>query len=331
MQSVNQQCKLFVGCVSRNTIDSTIEYANENNITLGLIPSRRQVDYDGGYVGFDSKRLHNYVRERSSNVIIERDHGGPLQGYEKDDGFSSFADDCFYYDIIHIDPWKAVKNFDSGCVLTAQYMKYCLGKNPNMKFEVGTEQSIFKYEADELDYLLGYLEGFFSKNQFSQILFAVIQSGTSLKENQNTGTYGIQRLSEMVEVCKKRGIWSKEHNGDYLPTQLVSEKFKAGLDSINIAPEFGQIETQTYLNEIKELDLFDKYFTICYNSKRWEKWVDKSFDPFQNKEKLINICGHYVLSQTDFLSEVKAKVRPDIDVVINEALTHRLDELCKVI
>ena len=37
-------------------------------------------------------------------------------------------------------------------------------------------------------------------------------------------------------------------------TTRIKEKFNCGLDCINIAPEFGQIETITYLNEkiIKE-------------------------------------------------------------------------------
>ena len=44
---MTNQSKLYIGCVSRNTIDATIEYANTHNVFLGLIPSRRQIDYDG--------------------------------------------------------------------------------------------------------------------------------------------------------------------------------------------------------------------------------------------------------------------------------------------
>ena len=120
---------------------------------------------------------------------------------------------------------------------------------------------------------------------------------------------------------------SKEHNGDYLPTKLIMEKFSHGLDSINLAPEFGQIETQVYLGEIKNTELFDIFFNICYNSKRWMKWVDASFKPMENKEKLINICGHYVLSQNDFLSEIKNHLRHDIDKTIKNRLTDKLNEL----
>jgi uncharacterized protein VirK/YbjX len=120
---------------------------------------------------------------------------------------------------------------------------------------------------------------------------------------------------------------SKEHNGDYLPVPLIKEKFNYGLDTINIAPEFGQIETNTYLNQINNQNLFEQFFDICYQSKKWEKWVDKSFDPFQNKEQLIKICGHYVLSNKNFIKKIKSNLHPDIDNIIKNNTIQKLKEL----
>ena len=37
-----------------------------------------------------------------------------------------------------------------------------------------------------------------------------------------------------------------------------------------------------------------------FEFKKWVKWVSKDFKPEENKEKLINICGHYVFSYTEF-------------------------------
>ena len=42
-------CKLYLGCVTRNVIDASIEYANDNNVKIGLIPTRRQIEHDKGY------------------------------------------------------------------------------------------------------------------------------------------------------------------------------------------------------------------------------------------------------------------------------------------
>jgi len=320
--------KYGIGVVSKNTVDACIDYVNSHDCTITLIPSRRQVDYFGGYVEkWNTKTLSEYVNSKTEKVFLKRDHGGPDQGQERDDGVISFYFDSLYFDSIHIDPWKLNQDFKVGCELTRRYLLYCYSINPSLQFEIGTEESICPFSVEQLDQLLDYLRGLLPPAIYSQITFAVIQSGTSLKENQNTGNYNVTRLMGMIDVCKKYGLFSKEHNGDYLPIEILRHKFNLGLNAVNIAPEFGQLETQVYLDEIKNSDLFDTYFDICHNSKKWEKWVDKSFDPFTNKEKLINICGHYVLSQYNFLSEIKRYLRPDINEVVKEKLTQKLDEL----
>ena len=42
-----------------------------------------------------------------------------------------------------------------------------------------------------------------------------------------------------------------------------------GLDAINIAPEFGLIETLSYIHN--DIDI-NEFWKICFDSKRWEKW-----------------------------------------------------------
>lgn len=320
--------KYGIGVVSKNTVDACIEYVNRTGNTITLIPSRRQIDFCGGYVeNWTTKEFAKYVRDKTFNIFLKRDHGGPDQGLLTDDGYESLNQDCIYFDALHIDPWKSTTKFETGCHLTQKYIEYCYQRNPHIQFEIGTEESIFKYDADKLDYLLKCLKNELSDVIFNNINFAVIQSGTSLQENYNTGHYNKERLDSMISICKKYKILSKEHNGDYLSTNLIKEKFKLGLDAINIAPEFGQIETQIYLNEIKNTSLFDIYFNICYASRRWVKWVDPLFDPFNNKEKLINICGHYVLSTPYFLTQIKKNIRQDIDLKIKEAMNKKLEEL----
>jgi hypothetical protein len=100
-----------------------------------------------------------------------------------------------------------------------------------------------------------------------------------------------------------------------------------GLDSINIAPEFGLIETQTYLNEINnQKELFERYWEICYQSKKWVKWVSGDFDPIKQKENLIKICGHYVLSSNDFNNDIKSKFE-GIDQLIKANIINKLISL----
>jgi hypothetical protein len=205
-------------------------------------------------------------------------------------------------------------------------INFCYNLNPNVFFEVGTEEAIRRFEPEELDNLINDLSSSLDKKVFDQIEYLVIQSGTSLKATHNTGTYDKDRLVAMINVAKSHNLLSKEHNGDYIPVQLINEKMSLGLDSINIAPEFGLIETQTYLDEIKDDETLEKFFQICYDSKRWVKWVNNDFDPYTNKIDLIKICGHYVLSNPLFLSEIKSQF-PDIDNKIKTNVINKLNEL----
>ena len=130
----------------------------------------------------------------------------------------------------------------------------------------------------------------------------------------------------MVKVAQRHDLISKEHNGDYIPVEIIKEKFDLGLDCINIAPEFGLIETQTYLNEIKNGNLFNRFWQICYDSKKWVKWVNPGFDPYHNKEQLIKISGHYVLSNPEFISDIKSHF-PGIDEKVKANVTKKLNQL----
>ena len=250
---------------------------------------------------------------------IKRDHSGPGQGYTDDDGFDSLTEDCKYLDYIHIDPWKKYPKYEDGLDWTVKMINHCYELNPNIQYEIGTEQAIREFDVDGLNRLVSDVSKKLPSHIFKKITHLVIQSGTSLKGNINTGEYDSNRLVEMVEVASKWGLISKEHNGDYIPVKLIKEKMSKGLDSINIAPEFGLIETISYIES--NIDI-DKFWKICYDSKRWVKWVDDSFDPIKQKEELIKICGHYVLSHTDFIS-----IKPNIDTIIKENIKKKLYEL----
>ena len=313
--------KFYIGPMSKNVVDAVIEFTEETNNKIGFIPSRRQVEYNGGYVNnWTTEEFSDYVDGR---VLIERDHGGAGQGYKDDDGYKSFRYDCENFDIIHIDPWKAYPNFDDGLKETLATINYIHNMNPNTLFEVGTEEAIRKFTPDELDKLLEELSHF---EFFDNIKYAVVQSGVGLDlgKRVNTGNFDLNRLKDFIRVCKRWGKLSKEHNGDYLTNEDVKIRFDAGLDSLNIAPEFGQLETLCYLEHMG--DGIEDYYKICYDSKRWEKWVDDDFVPEDNKEELIKICGHYVLSDKKFL-----EIKPDIDEKIKSTIKNKLRELCQEI
>jgi len=318
--------------MSQNIVDSVIELAEDDKGQLALIPSRGQIDYIGGYSSnWKTSELHDYVKSRTNKVLLARDHAGPKQGAKKDHGFDSLYEDCKFMDIIHIDPWKDVENFEEGHHRTQEYIQFCHHVNPNVSFEIGTEEAIFHYEVDQLERLILFLRDNLLSTAYDQIKYAVVQSGTLIRGIRNAGTYSESRLMEMVGVCHKYDLLSKEHNGDYLTNDGITSRFKAGLDAINIAPEFGQIETKTLLKAMQRdnrQDLVDELYQLCYSSQKWRKWVNNKFNPILNKEDLIRMTGHYVFSDPYF--KIIKNQFAGIDAVMKNEIKAKITCLLKL-
>jgi len=191
-------------------------------------------------------------------------------------------------------------DFRKGLIETIDNIKFINKINPNCLFEIGTEESICHFSEDQLYEMLKILKndlGYLFKN----IVYCVIQSGTKLKGTKNIGEFNSDRLKNMINICNDFDVLSKEHNGDYLKLDDIKHKFDLGLSAINIAPEFGVAETDIILENIND-EQKEKFFEICYKSNKWFKWVNQpEFNPYENKNELIRICGHYQFSTKEFL------------------------------
>lgn len=316
--------KYYIGPMSKNVVDSVIKHSHKH--LIGFIPSRRQIDFSGGYVNhWNTATFIKYVRSKKSKAIICRDHGGELQGAEKDDGYDSFLSDIKYFDLIHIDPFRVCKSMKDAALQTIKIIQNLSRENPNIMYEVGTEEAIFKYEPNELNHFLDTLSNSLSKKQFKQIKYAVVQSGTGLdlSTRTNIGNFSRKRLNKFIKVVKNYGLMSKEHNGDYLIDSFdVEMRFETGLDAINIAPEFGQIESEYYLERCRNnSDLFETLYQICYNSGKWKKWVQDVNRI--SKEQLIMTSCHYILSNKKFLQNIKIHF-PNADKIIKKRIKSQL-------
>ena len=54
--------KLFIGPMSKNVVDAVLELDKNQRNKIGFIPSRRQIEYDGGYVNkWTTNEFANYV------------------------------------------------------------------------------------------------------------------------------------------------------------------------------------------------------------------------------------------------------------------------------
>lgn len=334
-KEILKNTKFFIGPMSKNIVDTIIEFSNKNNSKFGIIPSRRQIDYDGGYVNdWNTKTFFDYINKERHSLILERDHGGINQGRVRDNGIISFYNDANLFDIIHIDPWYSKKDFYDALTETVDNIKFINLINPSCLFEVGTEESIYffdEYHLEEMLYFLGSELG----DLFNKIAYCVIQSGTKIKGTKNIGTFELKRLEKMLKICNKYNVLSKEHNGDYLTKDQLKMRFDAGLSAINIAPEFGVCET-TILLEYMTSEQKEIFFDICYKSNTWKKWVN-NFNPLTNKNEvmkwfnnpnkyeLMKICGHYQFSDKRFKD-----MNINIDHIIKEKIYDKLSNLYKI-
>jgi hypothetical protein len=324
MKEKIKNTKLYLGPMSKNIVDAIIDYNTNVKNVVGIIASRRQIDFASGYVNhWHTRDFAKYIKEKNPNIIVCRDHGGIHQGRMADDGTRSLEEDARYMDIIHIDPFKKL-SLDDSITYTSEIIKACNNINENCLFEVGTEEAIYPMATAALDYFLYNLKKAIP-DLFPKIIYAVIQSGTSLQSGINTGEYNRPRLLTMIDVCKNYGVLSKEHNGDYLQPKQIKDKFKMGLDAINIAPEVAHIETEYILHHKPMNGELDKWFELCIKDGQYKKWFPKDFNPEENKTEVLKLCGHYVFTNPEFsdifnLDSISDFVRKEVYKFINDRI-----------
>ena len=320
--------------MSKEIVDIVCDFTEEKNIPLGLIPSRRQIENTGGYVNdWSTSDFASYVKAKNSNVLLVRDHGGPGQGSNDDDGLESLESDINAgFDILHIDPWKTVTSLDEGIQKTIDLIEFCCTKSDTVIFEVGTEEAIYPYTPAELDKILISLKDGLGP-KFERIEYAVVQSGVRINGTTNIGNFNNQRLNRMTKVCQQYGLVSKEHNGDYLTSEDIRKRVDENLDCINIAPEFGVIQTRLIMKQLDE-SAKAKAFKVCKDSGKYKKWMldPVSHEPIAEShiemlslhDSLIEVSGHYNFTKEPFASQI-----PHVCETLKESLFHRFEQIIR--
>ena len=146
----------------------------------------------------------------------------------------------------------------------------------------------------------------------------VIKTGNHVLETRNIGILedivdgkGSEEegeIKKMIKFCNEENIMIKEHNGDYLGEHALRYHPKIGIHGINVAPEFGVIETKAILAYFEQNNLEEfkeKFIDIAYNSKKWEKWMLPNSKT--TKEDKAIIAGHYIFSSKEF-KELKSEI-----------------------
>jgi tagatose-1,6-bisphosphate aldolase non-catalytic subunit AgaZ/GatZ len=340
-----RRCTLLgVGPMSVNCVDAAIELANEHEVPIFLIASRRQIDseeFSGGYVNnWTTAEFARYVidRDKKGKVLLARDHGGPWQNNKEvssnlslrramESAKSSYrADIEAGFQVLHIDPSVDIHgqpDVDEVLDRVFDLYEYCWDQAQQLRqeviFEIGTEeQSGSTNSQEELDYTLNAVQKFCKKNKLPQPTFVVIQCGTRVMEARNVGSFDSPirvadelpaeiQLPKMIEICNRYGIFMKEHNTDYLSDAALQWHPRLGIHAANVAPEFGVTETRALISILENSGLektAERFIQIAFESKKWDKWMIEN-SRATNRDCAI-IAGHYVFSNPECI-ELKAE------------------------
>lgn len=362
-----RRCTLLgVGPMSVNCVDATIELANEHEVPILMIASRRQIDsaeFGGGYVNnWTTEDFARYVtdNDKKGKILLARDHGGPWQSIKEkekklglrramDSAKSSFrADIAAGFQVLHIDPSVDIHgspDVDEVLDRVFDLYEFCWSQaqqaGQEIIFEVGTEeQSGSTNSQEELDYTLNAIKKFCTQNKIPQPTFVVIQCGTRVMEMRNVGSFDSPirvaneipaeiQLPKMIEICNRHGIFMKEHNTDYLSDEGLQWHPRLGIHAANVAPEFGVAETTALVNVLETNGLAkiaERFLKIAYDSNKWDKWMLDNTTATDKDRSLI--AGHYVFSKPE-VKELKIEAAKELErkgILLEEHLKQQVKQ-----
>jgi hypothetical protein len=353
--------RVGIGPMSKNAVDAAIALAYDSGERIMLIPSRRQVEraeLGGGYVeGWSTAAFAQYVRSRDPErrLWLCRDHGGPWQhpaekaeGYTEAEAMASSlasfrADIEAGFDLLHIDTCMG----PDGTASIDQAMKRLVklygechelarASGRAIRFEMGFEdQGTDTNDPVEFREQITEVCGLLAGDGLPVPTFVVAQTGTKVTETENCGAlltapsavgYAVERLAG---ACADVGSALKAHNMDYLDTASVRRLMARGVAAINVAPEFGVVETRAFLGLLDRLGLAAEraeFLRLAHDSGAWRKWL-KPDTTTSDADRAV-IAGHYVYGSADFLA-LKAKAvhagrrrGVDVDAELRDAVYH---------
>lgn len=361
MEKKDRATMLGIGPMSKTLMKASFILAKEKDFPLMFIASRNQVDLDelgGGYVcNWDQKRFSESIREIAKEVGFEglyylcRDHGGPWQrDKERKDHLeekeamelgkkSYIADMENGFDLLHIDPTKdpyvVGKAIDVEIVLkrTVELIEYLENERikkgiSELSYEVGTEETNGGLTSPkEYEFFIKELMKRLDEKKLQHPCFIVGQTGTLTRLTENIGNFNSRASIELANVASKYEVGLKEHNGDYQDEGILLAHPALGITAMNVAPEYGTVETRAYLKLVEvEENLFNEKMIIeksnlkevirreSVKSRRWEKWMTddtvlKSTEELLQDENTItiitDISGHYTFNNEVVKKEIE--------------------------
>ena len=274
----NRASMLGIGPMSRTLIKASMLLAKEKDFPLMFIASRNQVDADefgGGYVcNWNQERFAADIRSVAVETGYDglyylcRDHGGPWQRDKERNshlpeaeamalGKKSYLIDLIYgFDLLHIDPTKdpyvvgKVIDMDVNIRRTVELIEYVEKERaarglPDISYEVGTEETNGGLTSSEnYEVFIQRLTAALDEKNLPHPAFIVGNTGTLTRLTENVGHVDSTACKNLSSIARRYKVGLKEHNGDYLDDAILLEHPALGVTAMNVAPEFGTVETQ---------------------------------------------------------------------------------------
>jgi len=357
----NRASMLGIGPMSRTLIKASMLLAKEKDFPLMFIASRNQVDADefgGGYVcNWNQERFAADIRSVAVETGYDglyylcRDHGGPWQRDKERNshlpeaeamalGKKSYLIDLIYgFDLLHIDPTKdpyvvgKVIDMDVNIRRTVELIEYVEKERaarglPDISYEVGTEETNGGLTSSEnYEVFIQRLTAALDEKNLPHPAFIVGNTGTLTRLTENVGHVDSTACKNLSSIARRYKVGLKEHNGDYLDDAILLEHPALGVTAMNVAPEFGTVETQAYLKLIEVEERLNGQGLVPTVSKlgevlreeavksgRWKKWMVDGKDQLQAEEifrdaeltRLITeISGHYTFNNERVKKEIQ--------------------------
>ena len=309
--------------MSKEIVEILAKHTKENNYPLMIIASRNQVDYVTGYVCTTAELAEQIKQYKNPNLLLCRDHCGPYfsdldRGLAIEDAIDRCmktiaADIAAGFDLIHIDVSR-IKN--NQLHYAKQLIEYALSLNPDIMLEFGSEDNTgidINSSLARIDVQLGFLNPY-KKN----VKFFVTQTGSLTKDGQ-VGTFDVERNRVIGDQIRAEGFLFKEHNADYFTAHDIQQRIEAGVDSLNIAPQLGKLQTDL-LKEFAPKDLWDIFADLVYSQPYWQRWVPEGVT---DKDTAVSVSGHYLFNSQAY-KDIIASIDADM---FNSKLTRKIEDL----
>lgn len=291
--------KLGIGPMSSEVIEAVFRYSHSARRQLMLIASKNQIDYNGGYVNnWGTKQYMDFIQNMKkkyvfSDVKVCRDHCGPAFNgkHDLEDVIATIRTDIDCgFDLIHIDFCHYIGSQREKLDAARKAVEYVLKLQPDMCLEIGTDENTGKNISEEHLPQIEDEVRFF--REFCNPEFYVVQTGSLVKEINQAGTFHGKFVAKVSQILRKYGLKLKEHNADYISRDEIVKR-QGLVDSMNIAPQLGVIQTQQIFNKcsIYGVHEIEDFLELAYSGKKWKKWLNQNTS--DNKLLCAIIAGHY--------------------------------------